>query len=146
MQRIIQLFICLCTLCSTHAVWADYLFYSSDPKACESLAGQWAGHGKASNLFFKCAYTGYETISSLDSEGRFIISFYADKKSGGSICPAHLTDELKGTCVNGAVTIKTGYGKLKGEFTKDSGDAKGVLTYSPGASADVVVKMQKLGG
>lgn len=144
MQRITQVLICLVMLCLTPVVWADYLLYSADPDACKSLAGQWQGHGKATNLLLKCTYTGYETISSLDSEGRFIISFYADKKSGGSICPKHLSEELKGTCINGVVTIKTDYGKLKGDFTKNAVDAKGVLTYSPGASADVVVKMQRL--
>lgn len=122
---------------------ADFTFYSEMNK-CEDVPGNWAGSGKASNWLIECSYNGAGTVSALDDAGNFAIEVDADKRSGSFMCPDHHSTRLKGTCVNGRVTIKTEYGNLSGIFTKNSGSAKGSLNVSPGIDVDVAIQFKRV--
>ncbi|KTD25393.1 Uncharacterised protein [Legionella lansingensis] len=125
---------------------ADFIFHSSASNACEDVSGYWTGKGKASNwLIGDCVYHGSGTVSALDSTGHFTVEVTADKDSGSFVCPKHTTEQLTGVCVNGVATIMTQYGDLTGNFTKNTGDAKGTLSASPGVDVYVTIKFIRAG-
>lgn len=136
----------MATLILATDAWADFTFISDDPEICNYLANEWEGKGKASNWLFSCSYTGTGSISQMDETGHFTVALSAKKRSGGVICPDYVNQELRGTCQAGVVTFITDYGNLKGNFSQESGNAKGTLTYSPGASATVSVTFQRRAG
>ncbi|CEK10401.1 hypothetical protein [Legionella hackeliae] len=125
---------------------ADFIFHSNSSSVCADVPGHWTGRGKANNwLIGECKYHGSGIISALDGAGHFKIEVSADKDSGTSLCPKHAYEELTGSCTNGVVTIKTQYGSLAGNFSRNAGDAKGTLSVGPGMSADVVVRFERAG-
>lgn len=127
-----------------HTAHADFAFFSSEPNACDLLAGHWNGSGKASNwLIGDCIYTGTGTVGPVNNAGGFTLEVSGDKNSGSFLCPAHANTTLNGTCINGTVTIATGYGDMSGTFTQNSGNASGKLTVSPGIDAEVRVQFQR---
>ncbi|CAM2968266.1 Uncharacterised protein [Legionella steigerwaltii] len=128
-----------------HMAHADFTFYSGT-NTCDEIPGNWSGSGKANNwLIGECVYDGSGTIGALDKDGRFNIAVESDKRSGSMVCPDHNSTKLKGTCVNGTVTINTEYGNLNGIFSKTSGSAKGKLSVSPGMDVDVSIQFKRVG-
>jgi len=145
MKRILLMGFSAALISFTHSSYANYNFHSNQPNACEYVAGQWAGAGKATNWMLECTYHGSGSSSSLDAAGNFTIDLIADKDSGSFLCPSHAEKHLKGICQNGNVTIFTEYGDMSGSFTKNTGEAKGTLSVGPGMSADVSLQFQRLG-
>ncbi|STY28873.1 Uncharacterised protein [Legionella wadsworthii] len=126
----------------TSLTHADFTFYSGT-SSCEDVPGSWVGSGKASNWLIECFYNGAGTISTLDNAGNFNIEVNADKRSGSLVCPDHNYTKLRGTCVNGTVTIKTEYGNLNGNFSKNSGTSKGTLSVAPGVDVNVAIEFKR---
>lgn len=123
---------------------AQILLHLSADNSCETVSGHWAGQGSAYNwLLGTCKYHGSGTISELDSQGNFSLMINADKDSGSMLCPDHHNEQLNGSCANGLVTIKTGYGDISGVFEQNTGSAKGTLSVAPGMEADVSVQFSK---
>lgn len=123
---------------------ADFTFHSSAPNACEDITGNWNGKGTGSNwLIGSCVYHGIGTISALDSTGHFTLALDIEKDSGSFLCPNHATSQLSGTCINGVVTINTGYGNLTGNFSNNAGNANGTLS-ALGMSIDVTAQFLRI--
>jgi len=144
MKRILLVGFSAALFSFTHVSYANYNFHSGQPNACEYIAGQWSGSGKATNWMLECTYHGSGFSSSLDAAGNFTIDVVADKDSGSFLCPSHAEKHLMGNCQNGDVTIITEYGNMIGSFTKNTGEAKGTLSVAPGMSADVTLQFQRV--
>ena len=146
MKRNVRIGLMAAALSFANMSYADFIFRTNNPNACESLAGQWAGTGKAYNwLVGTCIYHGIGLISTLDSSGSFTVDSAADKDSGSFLCPNHAARQLTGNCINGVITVKTEYGNLTGTISANSGDAKGTLTISPGVTAEVTTTFSRVG-
>lgn len=127
------------TLSFTSISYANFTFYSGSTN-CEDISGVWSGSGKASNwLIGECVYNGSGTVGSVDGAGNFKLEVSADKHSGNFMCPDHATKKLTGVCLNGVVKIKTEFGDLVGDFSQNTGNAKGKLSVSPGIDVDVSI-------
>ncbi|RUR12941.1 hypothetical protein [Legionella sp. km772] len=132
----------LSTLLINTVTYADYSFRLND--SCESISGPWSGKGKASSWFLgTCSYHGTGTVGLVDSTGHFTVSVKAVKDSGSPLCPDHASEQVNAVCSNGMVTIKTEFGNLKGNFSSNSGSAKGVLAVSPGIEAEVSMQFYR---
>ncbi|WP_133141223.1 hypothetical protein [Legionella waltersii] len=143
MNRSMKLIMSSLILCASSS-HAQIIVTLANNNSCENITGDWSGQGSAYNwLLGTCKYHGKGTISALDGQGNFTLLINADKDSGTVICPEHHTETLKGTCNNSVVTIKTDYGNITGNFTNESGNAKGTLTVSPGMDADILVQFKK---
>ncbi|KTD45276.1 hypothetical protein Lqui_2747 [Legionella quinlivanii] len=124
---------------------ANFSLYSTNSDACQQVAGQWAGSGKATNWFIgECKYHGSGTITSADGGQHFSIEVVADKDSGSFFCPKHTVNQFTGTCVNGIATFNTEYGSIDGSFSENSGDAQGTLTVGPGMTAEVSLQFHRV--
>lgn len=135
---------CLGLLLITLNAHADYSFRLADTESCDKLTGNWSGKARVKNWAIgTCKYIGTGTVGPVDSSGHFTIYGKADKDYGVSLCPDHASQQLNGVCANGVVSIKTDYGKLKGTFSENSGNAKGTLAVSPGIEADVSVEFYR---
>ncbi len=142
MKRNIFLGLIGAVLLSTGA-YADYSFRLASPDTCDSIAGNWSGKGEASAWFLgTCKYHGVGTVGPL-VEDHFTVHVSADKKSGSALCPDHASEQINAVCKNGVVTIKTEFGSLKGNFSSNSGSAKGTLSVSPGIEADVFIQFYR---
>ncbi|KTD06926.1 hypothetical protein [Legionella jamestowniensis] len=134
----------LAALSFTSQIYANFILRSASPTVCEDIPGRWHGHGKATNwLIGECKYHGRGSLSSLDSSGYFRIEVTADKDSGSVLCPKHAHEELKGSCIDGVVTIMTNYGNLAGHFSPTQGKAQGTLSVGAGMSAEVLVVFER---
>lgn len=146
MKRILFIGLTTALISFANTSQANFSFHSSVPNACEYVAGQWTGSGKATNWFIgECIYHGSGSSSTLDPAGNFTIQVSADKDSGSILCPSHAEKQLSGVCQNGAVTIMTEYGNMTGGFTKNTGEAKGTLSVGPGMNAEVTLQFQRVG-
>lgn len=146
MKRILFMGLTVTTLLFSNLSQAAFTFHSSMPNACQDIAGQWSGKGKATNwLIGDCVYHGSGSTSTINATGNFTVKVSVDKDSGNFLCPKHVTQQLTGVCTNGNVTIKTEYGNLKGSFSQTGGNAKGTLSVAPGMDADVTMQFQRVG-
>lgn len=131
-------------LSCAHIAYADIQIYSDNKNICSNITGAWMGTGSVSSpLIGLCLYQGSATISNLDMAANFNLNLKAEKVSGNLICPQSLSNQLSGTCLNGAVIINTSYGNLTGNISSNSGSASGTLIFSPGITADVSVKFNR---
>lgn len=146
MKRNVLMGLMVATMSFANVSYANFIFHSNVSNACENVSGSWSGTGKASNWFVgECVYHGSGNVSRVDSTGSFKIDVSADKDSGSFLCPNHATEQLKGVCVNGAVTILTDFGNLTGNFSPNEGSANGVLSVSPGMDAEVSIQFRRVG-
>ena len=124
---------------------AVIIIHSYNANACDDLAGEWTGTGKASNWAIgKCVYHGSGQLKNVDATGNFILDLSVDKESGSILCPAHTAAHMSGYCHDGKVTLITDYGHLTGDIANGSGQAKGTLKVSPGITAEVDIQIQKV--
>lgn len=135
----------LLSLTFANLAQADFIFRTNTDTGCTYLSGRWIGTGTATNWFLgECIYHGTGTISALDSTGHFTADVRADKESGSFLCPSHSKKQVTGICVNGSTTISTEYGNIAGNFSENSGDAKGTLAVGPGMSAEVDIQFSRV--
>lgn len=143
MKRVLSIGLSVAAMFTATMSHADFTFYSTKADSCETISGTWSGSGKGSNwLLGECAYHGEGIISTLDETGQFTLNISVDKDSGSFICPKHEEQSLKGTCVNGVVTLLTDYGNLTGDFSDNAGSASGSLS-AMGMSVEVSAQFHR---
>lgn len=131
-------------LCFAFTVHADIVISFDAPNTCANLDGSWSGTSKVSHwLSGICTYHGTGTIIFIDAFGHFRVSGRADKDSGSFLCPAQISEQLSGVCVDGLMTIKTDFAVVTGTLSGNSGSAQGRLTLSPGLDVDVFAQAHK---
>lgn len=144
MKQKVLMGVMVATMFLANTSHANFTFYSSNSNGCEQVSGRWSGTGKASNwLIGDCVYQGLGTISTVDAAGKLVLDVDVNKRSGSVLCPGHASQKLTGTCVNGTVTLNTGYGNLSGNFSQNQGSARGKLSFL-GLSADISVQFQRI--
>ncbi len=108
---------------------ANITMQTSSPTACEHIAGHWVGTGTVSAVIIvkiNCKYHGEGEISMIDDH-TFNMSMALSKESG--ICPDHESFQLRGTCQNGSITLKTEDADLVGSLNEQgtAADAHGTV-------------------
>lgn len=142
MKKIVLIGFAITSFGFINVAQANFFFHSSDPLACNYVAGTWDGYGKATNWVLSCEFTGAATISSLDDNGNFSLFVSADKRSGSLLCPEHFESEITGTCASGEISFKTNYGDLSGDFSQNAGTAQGTLSVV-GIKTSVQINFQR---
>ena len=141
LQRCIAVVLCLAPM--VHASGGQH---SKIRNPCQYIPGHWDGNALIIHwLIGKCRYRTYWESATLGSSENFILKMMVDKNSGGIFCPRHGKKKLRGTCVNGAITIITKHGNLKGTLFKNAGEAQGTIYLIPGVGARISVAFERQG-
>ena len=107
---------------------------------CQRVQGTWSGKGSATSwIIGTCYYHGTGTISPVGGDHFMTINVTGDKDGGSELCPKHFETQLRATCDNGYVVVKTDYGNLNGSANGNTAYANGTISV---AGVDADIKMQ----